>query len=70
MDRHRLGTSLALVALLFVSLLQAEAQVRQSRKLLTVEQYLDYETVLDPQISPDASQVVYTRRWVNKLEDK
>lgn len=70
MYRHRLGASLALVALIFVSLPQAEGQVPQSRKLLTVEQYLDYETVLDPQISPDGSQVVYTRRWVNKFEDK
>jgi dipeptidyl aminopeptidase/acylaminoacyl peptidase len=37
--------------------------------LLTVDKYLDYETVLDPQPSPDGSQIVYTRRWVNRLED-
>ncbi|HET9268845.1 MAG TPA: S9 family peptidase, partial [Vicinamibacterales bacterium] len=39
-------------------------------KTLTVEQYMDYETVTDPQISPDGTQVVYTRRWVDKLQDK
>jgi dipeptidyl aminopeptidase/acylaminoacyl peptidase len=37
---------------------------------LTVEHYLNYETVADPRISPDGSQVVYTRRWVNQIEDK
>jgi dipeptidyl aminopeptidase/acylaminoacyl peptidase len=31
---------------------------------------MDYETVASPQISPDGSQVVYTRRWVDKAEDK
>src|SRR5919199_1516759 len=38
--------------------------------LLVIDHYLDYEQVSDPQISPDGSQIVYTRRWVNKLEDK
>ena len=36
----------------------------------TVEKYLDYEQVADPQISPDGSQIVYTRRFVNKMEDR
>jgi dipeptidyl aminopeptidase/acylaminoacyl peptidase len=35
-----------------------------------VQHYLNWEQVADPQISPDGSQVVYTRRWINKLEDK
>ena len=39
-------------------------------KVLKVEDYLNYETVADPQISPDGAQVVYTRRWVNQSEDK
>ncbi len=37
---------------------------------LTVEQYLDWEFVAAPQISPDGSQIVYTRRWTDKLNDK
>jgi len=28
--------------------------------LLTVDHYLDWEQVADPQISPDGSQIVYT----------
>src|SRR5436190_13110221 len=39
-------------------------------KALKVEDFLNYETVADPQLSPDGTQVVYTRRWVNQMEDK
>src|SRR2546422_664757 len=46
------------------------AQETASDTLLTVQHYLDWEQVSDPQISPDGAQIVYTRRWVNKLEDK
>src|SRR5438309_2340536 len=48
----------------------AAAQETASDTLLTVDHYLDWEQVADPQISPDGAQIVYTRRWVNKLEDK
>lgn len=37
---------------------------------LTVARYLDYETVADPRVSPDGTQVVYTRRWVDTQKDK
>ncbi len=46
------------------------AQETASDTLLTVDHYLDWEQVADPQLSPDGSQVVYTRRWVNKIDDK
>ena len=41
-----------------------------SARVLKVEDYLDYETVADPRLSPDGTQVVYTRRWVNRMEDR
>jgi dipeptidyl aminopeptidase/acylaminoacyl peptidase len=44
--------------------------VAPASKVLKVEDYLNYETVADPQISPDGAQVVYTRRWVNRMEDR
>jgi dipeptidyl aminopeptidase/acylaminoacyl peptidase len=46
------------------------AQETQSDTLLTVQHFLDWEQVADPQISPDGSQVLFTRRWVDKLEDR
>ncbi|MGH9321092.1 MAG: S9 family peptidase, partial [Vicinamibacteria bacterium] len=41
-----------------------------AEKFLTLESYLDFERVSDPQISPDGTQVVYTRGWVDKQADK
>src|SRR5439155_1409162 len=46
------------------------AQETASDTLLTVAHYLDWEQASEPQISPDGAQIVYTRRRVNKLEDK
>ena len=46
------------------------AQEKKSDTLFTVDKYLDFEQVADPEISPDGSQIVYTRRYVNKLEDR
>ena len=48
----------------------AAQQPASGVKVLKVEDYLNYETVADPQISPDGAQIVYTRRWVNQSEDK
>ncbi len=45
------------------------AQERPSDTLLTVGRYLDYESVSDPQPSPDGSQVILTRRSVDKMKD-
>src|SRR5690242_21560896 len=65
---------IGLVALLGTALVAAPApapaQETASDTLLTVDHYLDWEQVADPQISPDGAHVIYTRRWVNKLEDK
>jgi dipeptidyl aminopeptidase/acylaminoacyl peptidase len=48
----------------------AQAPGTSADTLFTVEKYLDYETVADPRISPDGSRVVYTRRWVDRREDR
>jgi dipeptidyl aminopeptidase/acylaminoacyl peptidase len=37
---------------------------------LTLENYLDFETVSDPQLSPDSAQIIYTRGWVDKMNDR
>jgi len=51
-------------------LAELAAQEVASDTLLTVGHYLDLESVSDPQVSPDGSSIVYTRRWVNKLADQ
>ena len=45
------------------------AQERPSDTLLTVNRYLDYETVSQPKVSPDGSQVLWSRSSVDKMKD-
>lgn len=69
----RLASRPALAALAIAGLAappRARAQETPSDTLLTVEHFLDWEQVADPQISPDGSQIVYVRRYVNRLEDR
>ena len=49
---------------------QLRAQETASDTLLTVNHYLEWERVSDPQIAPDGSQIVYARSRVNQLEDR
>jgi dipeptidyl aminopeptidase/acylaminoacyl peptidase len=65
---RRLSAVLTLVAVLALAVSAAGAQQRDT--LFSVAKYLDYEQAGDAQISPDGSQIVYTRRQVNKLEDR
>jgi dipeptidyl aminopeptidase/acylaminoacyl peptidase len=37
---------------------------------LTLDLYLEWEGVADPQVSPDGRQIIYTRRWVDKMNDR
>ena len=60
----------ALALALAAPTLALRAQETRSDTLLTTEHYLDWERVTDVQISPDGSRIVYTRGFVNKLEDK
>lgn len=48
----------------------ARAQEKPSDTLLTVNHYLDFETVGDVRISPDGARIIYTRRYVNKQLDR
>src|SRR5216117_4538854 len=57
-------------AVLLAPITTLRAQETASDTLLTVNHYLDWEQVADPQVSPDGSQILYTRRWVNKIEDR
>jgi dipeptidyl aminopeptidase/acylaminoacyl peptidase len=67
----RIGLSCGiLVALAAFPVSRGRAQEPASDTLLTVNHYLDMESVSDPRLSPDGTQILYTRRWVNKLEDK
>src|SRR5205085_6610416 len=49
---------------------QGAERAARSPAFLRLEQYLDWEDVQDPQLSPDGKQVVYGRRWVDKINDQ
>ena len=44
--------------------------VVSAQETLKLSQWLDFERVSGPQISPDGQRIVYTRRWVDKVADK
>lgn len=43
--------------------------IAQEPQHLSVADFLDFEQVADPQISPDGTQIIYTRRWVDAKAD-
>lgn len=45
------------------------AQQKASSRL-ALEQYLDWEDAQAPQLSPDGANVIFTRRWVDKMNDR
>src|SRR5512142_1966199 len=55
--------------LAFVVITPLQAQQRPSSKI-ALEQYLDWEEVQAPQLSPDGTQIVFGRRWVDKMNDR
>jgi len=70
--RHWLRFCFALllfVGLVGVGLPDAHAQENGSSETLTVDHYLDWEQVSDPRISPDGSEIVFTRSHVNTEKD-
>lgn len=60
----KFGLTLILLLVLFAS-----ANAQDSKKL-SLDLFLDWEYVINPQISPDGSQIAYTRRWTDKINDK
>jgi dipeptidyl aminopeptidase/acylaminoacyl peptidase len=67
----RTRRTFALVLTLIVTAVPGlTAQEKASETLLTVNHYLDYETVAAPRISPDGGRIIFTRQWVNKIDDR
>ena len=62
------GRASVLLAVLF--LLPAASSAQAPEGTLSLETYLDWEWVSGAQISPDGGQVLYTRGWVDKMEDR
>ena len=62
---------LLLAALLIpAALAQSAAAQDEPDGTLKLDTYLDWEWVSNPQISPDGSQIIFTRSWVDKINDR
>ena len=65
--RVLLTRTLPIAALLFPAALAAQ---NEPDGTLRLDSYLDWETVGSPQISPDGSQIIFTRGWIDKINDR
>ena len=63
---HKCSIAVALVA---GAVCGADTGKEPVRKI-NVGMYLDLVNVSDPEISPDGKQIIFTRRWVDKMNDK
>jgi dipeptidyl aminopeptidase/acylaminoacyl peptidase len=43
--------------------------IAQEKKKLQLEQFFDVINVTDPKLSPDGKEIIYTRGWVDKVND-
>ncbi len=43
---------------------------QKSPKLLDIDTFMEMETVGDPEISPDGENIIFTRTWVDKVNDR
>lgn len=68
-----LGAACSFAVVAFVpSLAQQQAGTTAARasNRLQLEQYLDWEEVQNPQLSPDGNKIIFGRRWVDKMNDR
>jgi len=60
----------AVLALTSLAAVPTRDLAAQEMTKLSLEQYMDIESVSNPQISPDGSRVVYTRGWIDATNDQ
>jgi len=58
------------VAFALISCAAAAAAAQGRPTKLQLQDYLDWEDVQSPQLSPDGARIVFTRRWIDKLNDR
>jgi dipeptidyl aminopeptidase/acylaminoacyl peptidase len=67
---YRLRATLPTLLLSLLLLPMALAAQNEPDGTLKLVTYMDWETVSNPEISPDGSQIIYTRGWVDKINDR
>ncbi|MEP6731312.1 MAG: DPP IV N-terminal domain-containing protein, partial [bacterium] len=64
--------AVGVLALASANRLEAQAPPRSAppSDRVSLDQYLDIEDVQAPRLAPDGKQVIYTRRWIDKMNDR
>jgi len=62
--------ALACRVLLLLLVVAPGLQAQRPTDRLTLQDYLEWESVQAPRFSPDGRQIVFGRRWVDKLNDR
>lgn len=71
MTSHTLNRIAVIAAFLTISVPTHPAELAgQETVRLSLEHYMDLETVSDPQIAPDGSRIAYTRSWFDMVNDR
>lgn len=60
----------SVLALALVWVMPWDGALAQGQSRLTLQDYLEFEEAQDPRLSPDGRQVIYTRRFVDKVNDR
>ncbi|MCW8984367.1 MAG: DPP IV N-terminal domain-containing protein, partial [Thermoanaerobaculales bacterium] len=63
-----LAVVISVVAILLISM--SPVLAGEVTDVLSVEDFLDLERVSDPQLSPDGTKILYTRSWIDRMEDR
>ena len=67
----KITVHLAVLSLFLLCLASGETFASQGNsKLLTKETYMEMETVRSPNISPDGKHILFTRGWIDKVDDR
>ena len=71
MTSHTLNRIAVIAAFLTISVPTHPAELAgQETVRLSLEHYMDLETLSDPQIAPDGSRIAYTRSWFDMVNDR
>lgn len=69
MSKRAASTKNWLVVLLLVVVFTGTGEAQQDNKKLSLAMFLDMVLVSNPQVSPNGKQILYSRRWVDRIND-
>lgn len=68
--RKALAKLLAISLLIFSGVLGTAAGLEKKYRLLETETFMEMETVASPNISPEGKYILFTRGWIDKMNDQ